>query len=121
MDWQTVPCLWPRSGKRAITEPCVGSPNLTRVDVCLYVSTVEDGSVVAPCRVLDNTYRNAIYNWLSPEVLDGQSATERSDLYSYCVVIWEMLHGMLQNMLMLMLQIYLRAKSRKRLRHESRL
>jgi len=54
-------------------------------------------SVVAPCQVLNNAYRNAIYNWLSPEVLDGQPATECSDLYSYCVIIWEILHGQLHS------------------------
>jgi len=43
--------------------------------------------------VLDNTYRNAIYNWLSAEVLAGQTPTERSDIYSFAVIIWEMLHG----------------------------
>jgi len=52
-----------------------------------------DGNVPAVSRVLDNTYRNAVYNWLSPEVLDGQMPTDRSDLYSYCVIIWEILHG----------------------------
>ena len=69
--------------------------NVSAPCVCMSVSAVEDGNVSAPCRVLDNTYRNAVYNWLSPEVLDGQSPTEQSDIYSYCVLIWEILHGML--------------------------
>jgi len=53
-----------------------------------------DGNAASRCRVLDNTYRNAVYNWLSFEVLAGQTPTEYSDLYSYCVIIWELLHGM---------------------------
>jgi len=54
---------------------------------------VDGSNVAGPSRVLDNTYRNAVYNWLSPEVLNGQPPTDRSDLYSYCVIVWEILHG----------------------------
>jgi len=55
---------------------------------------VSGGNVaVADCRVLDNAYRNAVYNWLSAEVLAGHTPTERSDIYSYAVIVWEILHG----------------------------
>jgi len=55
---------------------------------------VSGGNVaVADCRVLDNAYRNAVYNWLSVEVLAGHTPTERSDIYSYTVIVWEILHG----------------------------
>jgi len=60
---------------------------------CVSAAVADSGSGSSACRVLDNTYRNAVYNWLSPEVLGGQTPTERSDLYSFCVVIWELLHG----------------------------
>jgi len=70
---------------------------------------VDSSTVVGPSRVLDNTYRNAIYNWLSPEVLNGQQPTDRSDLYSYSVIVWEILHGSLQLLLLHSHSIYLTA------------
>ncbi|XP_064627531.1 inactive serine/threonine-protein kinase TEX14-like [Lineus longissimus] len=43
--------------------------------------------------VAQNTYANAAYNWMAPEVMDGTPPSFASDLYSFCVVIWEMLMG----------------------------
>jgi len=70
--------------------------------MCLCVSATAD-----QCRVLDNTYRNAVYNWLPPEVLNGQMPTERSDLYGYCVIIWEILHGTVLNVVSVCLSVCL--------------
>ncbi|XP_074647637.1 uncharacterized protein LOC141903421 [Tubulanus polymorphus] len=40
-----------------------------------------------------NKYANAVYNWMAPEVMDGEPPTNLSDLYSFCVVMWEMFQG----------------------------
>ena len=61
-------------------------------DVCV-CSGLGVAGQTAVRRLLDNTYCNAVYNWLSAEVLAGQTPSERSDLYSYCVIVWEMMHG----------------------------
>ena len=47
--------------------------------------------------MVENKYMNAVYNWLSPELLTGQAATEKSDLYSFCVVIWELINRAFTN------------------------
>ena len=44
-------------------------------------------------RVLDNKHQIAAYNWLAPEVLAGLRPTVKSDIYSFCAVVWEMLYG----------------------------
>ncbi|ESO11448.1 hypothetical protein HELRODRAFT_183141 [Helobdella robusta] len=44
-------------------------------------------------QVTTNKYTNAAYNWMAPEVMDGKIPTEKSDLYSFCSVLWEMMHA----------------------------
>ncbi|RNA36088.1 inactive serine threonine- kinase TEX14 isoform X3 [Brachionus plicatilis] len=41
-------------------------------------------------RVVENKMENCAYNWLAPEILENSIPTELSDMYSYCVVVWEM-------------------------------
>jgi len=61
-------------------------------DVCCIVSVIHEG--VGPYSlVLENKYSNAVYNWLAPELLSGQSPTVYSDIYSLTAVLWELLNG----------------------------
>ena len=40
-------------------------------------------------RITFNKYLNCAYNWMAPEVIEGEYPSEMSDMYSFCVVIWE--------------------------------
>ena len=44
-------------------------------------------------RILANKAINCAYNWMSPEVLNGEYPTEMSDMYGFCAVIWEIFNG----------------------------
>ena len=54
-----------------------------------------------PCEVLSSRSFSVVeeqvqhgpYNWLAPEILSGAGPTEKSDLYSLCAVMWEIIHG----------------------------
>ncbi|XP_050390112.2 inactive serine/threonine-protein kinase TEX14 [Patella vulgata] len=34
-------------------------------------------------------YQNALYNWMAPELMDGNEPGFYSDVYSYCCLLWE--------------------------------
>jgi inactive serine/threonine-protein kinase TEX14 len=57
------------------------------------LSLFRDSSGEKLSLVVQNTYANAAYNWMAPEVMDGTPPSFDSDLYSVCAVIWEMLMG----------------------------
>ncbi|XP_014665593.1 PREDICTED: uncharacterized protein LOC106807683 isoform X3 [Priapulus caudatus] len=42
-----------------------------------------------------NMHECAVYNWLAPELMNAEPATEMADVYSFCSVLWEMLNGMM--------------------------
>ena len=44
-------------------------------------------------KAAENKYSNAVYNWLAPEAIAEHPVTEKSDVYSLCAVMWELLHG----------------------------
>lgn len=44
-----------------------------------------------------NKYNCAVYNWLAPELMKGEPATEMADLYGFSCVLWEMLIGRIFN------------------------
>ena len=44
--------------------------------------------------VNNNRYLNAAYNWLPPEIIKGDLSTEKSDIYGFCAVMWEMFTGL---------------------------
>ena len=44
-------------------------------------------------KVTHNRYINAAFNWSAPEVITGCQPTKKSDIYSICTVLWELLHG----------------------------
>ena len=44
----------------------------------------------------ENIQEHAIhgpFNWLAPEILNGDGPTVKSDVYSLCTVLWEVLHS----------------------------
>jgi len=43
--------------------------------------------------VASNRYLNAAYNWMPPEIMKGELSTEKSDIYGFCTVMWEMFTG----------------------------
>ena len=43
--------------------------------------------------VATNTNENCVYNWLAPEVIFNLPPSFYCDMYSYCVVLWELFHG----------------------------
>ncbi|KAF0287325.1 Inactive serine/threonine-protein kinase TEX14 [Amphibalanus amphitrite] len=44
-------------------------------------------------RLLACRAEGALYNWLAPEVLRDGVPTEMADTYSFCTLIWELIHG----------------------------
>ncbi|XP_043202682.1 flocculation protein FLO11-like [Amphibalanus amphitrite] len=44
-------------------------------------------------RLLACRAEGALYNWLAPEVLRDGVPTEMADTYSFCALIWELIHG----------------------------
>lgn len=36
------------------------------------------------------SYRGFLYNWMSPELLKGQTPNYTADVYSFCTILWEM-------------------------------
>ena len=43
--------------------------------------------------VMTNTNENCIYNWLAPEVMFNLPPSFYCDMFSFCVVLWELFHG----------------------------
>ena len=43
--------------------------------------------------VLDYAGWQSLYNWLSPEVLRGEAVSKISDIYSLCVLVYELSTG----------------------------
>ena len=41
----------------------------------------------------DDHCQHGLHNWLAPEIFAGNAATVKSDLYSLCTVMWEVIHG----------------------------
>lgn len=50
------------------------------------------GKVAKRSEVLKNRYLNAGYNWMARELILGNAPSEKTDIYSLCVVLWEMVH-----------------------------
>ena len=46
-------------------------------------------------RVVDNRCLNAAWNWLAPELMSGDVPTPRTDMYSFCVLAWELFNATL--------------------------
>ena len=44
-------------------------------------------------RVIKERYLKSGYQWMAREILLGEPPNQQTDIYSLCVVIWEMLHG----------------------------
>ena len=40
-----------------------------------------------------NLYLDAAYNWMPPELMKDELPTEKSDVYSFCTVMWELYTG----------------------------
>jgi len=58
--------------------------------------TGNDVSAAASSRsfsIVEEQIQHGPYNWLAPEILGGAGPTEKSDLYSLCAVMWEIIHG----------------------------
>ena len=58
------------------------------VYVCCYQETQNHAY-----HLLSNKGWQSLYNWLSPEVLNGEPPTKGGDIYSLCCVIWELCTG----------------------------
>ena len=43
--------------------------------------------------IVEEQIQHGPYNWLAPEILGGAGPTEKSDLYSLCAIMWEIIHG----------------------------
>ena len=43
--------------------------------------------------VLDYAGWQSLYKWLSPEVLRGDAVSKKSDIYSLCVLVYELSTG----------------------------
>jgi inactive serine/threonine-protein kinase TEX14 len=41
-------------------------------------------------KVVENRYLNCSWNWLAPELMADEIPNELSDMYSFCVVVWEL-------------------------------
>ena len=63
------------------------------LSICAFLLSVKPEGAGPFSEVVDNKYPNAVFNWLAPEVMAGQPVTEKSDLYSLCAVMWEILNG----------------------------
>ena len=59
----------------------------------MYIRTI-GGKAARVSAIVSNKYLNAAYNWMPPEIMKGDLTTEKSDIYSFCTVMWEMFTGM---------------------------
>ena len=57
------------------------------------VERAVDPKLQKKSRVVENVYTNCAFNWLAPEIMDGDLPTYASDMYGYCSVIWELFNS----------------------------
>ncbi|KAK3089274.1 hypothetical protein FSP39_002264 [Pinctada imbricata] len=69
------------------------NPHLAKLGNFEYMLEREKADLGKTSVVNRNINPLAAYNWMSPEIMNNSPPTEKSDMYSYCTVLWEMLHS----------------------------